>query len=328
VNLPLEASLGWESMTFGYAYRVNKNCIAAMNLHRHIFRIDMMAKMDADILGYVKVDQSAGSGGSSGGGVGSLGGSSIKLEKNINYPHQKMFGQANGHYEAEAWSYSLGLKLWRFTLTSRFGIDTKAKGSFKADYRVPSGIIDKQTFKVQPGLENPANIISGSLLNDLQQGKTDSVIYRSTEDASWKLPSGHTLAFDIIRNKLIVSYTKLYGDIALYHAHAETTETGGNRQVTDLDVGITVGNIVMLNAKLYTAFLNAGIFSIDIRLNDQKNILGKAFTEANFDQFKWGNAAMLPILNFGAAFGAKTQLGFEVDLLPLPAFKTSVAYNF
>jgi hypothetical protein len=37
---------------------------------------------------------------------------------------------------------------------------------------------------------------------------------------------------------------------------------------------------------------------------------------------------MLPVLNLGASFGAKTKLGFEIDLLPLPALKTNVTYIF
>lgn len=326
VNVPIEASLGWETMTFGYAYRANKNLIMALNIHRHIFRIDMLAKMDADILGKVKVDQRMDNNGGAAAGIGGLGSSSIALEKDINYPHQNMFGEANGHYEAEAWSYTLGLALWRFDLISRFGIDTKAHGTFKADYRVPT-FIDKQTFKVNPALQDPQKLLSSNLLSDLQQGRTDSVIYSTNEDAKWKLPSGHTVSFDVIRKHLRLSYTKIFGDVEMYHAHEESLSTGGSKRSVDLDVGITVDNVIMLNVNIYTAFLNLGIFTMDIRVNDQKHILGNAFT-GSMKQLKWGDAAMLPILNLGAALGAKTQLGFELDLLPLPALKTGIMYHF
>ena len=327
VNVPIEASLGWETMTFGYAYQVNKDLVMAMNVHRHLFHIDLLAKMDADLLGHVKVNQVADSAGG-GGGIGALGGSSLSLEKDINYPHQRLFGQAGGHYEAEAWSYTLGLKLWRFTLTSRFGIDTKARGTFTADYRLPSGIIDPRTFQVSSDLQNPQNIISSGILNDLQQGKTDSVVYTTSEDARWKLPSGHTITLDLIRDKVSLSYTKILGDIEMYHEHTESLSTGGTKTMVDLDVGITVDNIILLNAKLYTAFVNMGMFTMDIRINNQKHVLGNAFTNAKLNKLKWGDAAMLPVLNFGAALGAKTQLCFEIDLLPLPAFKTGVMYHF
>ena len=84
----------------------------------------------------------------------------------------------------------------------------------------------------------------------------------------------------------------------------------------------------MLNANFYSAFVNAGIFTMDIRVGDQKHVLGNAFTNAKLDKLKWGDAAMLPVLNFGAALGGKTQLGFEIDLMPLPALKTGVTYHF
>ncbi len=328
INLPLEANLAWETMTFGYAYRVNKNLAAAMNLHRHIFHIDMLAKMDIDLLGKVKVDQTADNADGAGGGMGSLSGSSLSLEKEINYPHQRMFGQASGHYEAEAWSYSLGLKLWRFTLTSRFGIDTKAKGSFVADYRVPAGIVDKKTFQISEEIQDPQKLITGSTLNNLQQGNTDSVVYRTNEDATWKLPSGHTISLDIIRDHFSLSYTKVLGSIEMFHSHEESLSTGGTKRLVDLDVGVTVDNVILLNAKLYTAFVNIGLFTMDIRVFNDKHVLGDAFTKAKLNNLKWGDAAMLPVLNFGAAIGIKSQLAFEIDLLPLPAFKTGVVYHF
>jgi hypothetical protein len=218
--------------------------------------------------------------------------------------------------------------LWRFTLTSRFGIDTKAHGTFTADYRVPTGIIDKRTFQVNSNLQNPQTILSSGLLNDLQQGKTDSVVYTTNEDARWKLPSGHTVTLDILRDKVSLSYTKILGDIEMYHAHTDSLGGGGTKTIVDLDVGITVDNIILLNANFYSAFLNAGMFTMDIRINDQKHVLGNAFTNAKLNKLKWGDAAILPILNFGAELGAKTQLGFEIDLLPLPALKTGVVYHF
>ena len=313
-------------MTFGYAYRINKDIVAAMNIHRHLFRVDMLANIDAEFLGYVKENQTAkNSGNSAGGGIEALGGDALSLEFPINY--SKVGGHASGHYEAEAWSYSLGLELWRFTLTSRFGIDTKARGNFSAQYSLPSGMINPRTFQMNNELlTNPTNIISHQ--TDFQTGKVDSVSYSTKEDAKWKLPSGHTIAFDIIRNKVTLSYTKLIGDIEMYHEHQESLSTGGIKRSVDLDVGVTIDNIILLNAHFYSAFLNVGMFTMDIRLNNQRHILGKAFSDAHLDKLKWGDAAMLPVLNFGAAFGSKTKLGFDIDLLPLPALKIGVAYIF
>jgi hypothetical protein len=322
VTVPVEASLGWQTMTFGYAYKFFRDMVVAVNVHRHLFHIDMLAKVDADILGHVKVEQSSDS------STGILDGSSISIDKDINYSHEKVYGQASGHYDAEAWSSSFGIKFWRFTLTSRLGIDTKAHGTFSANYRVPAGIIDKQTFEISDDISDPQKLINSGILNDIQEGNVDSIVYTTHEPARWKLPSGHTISFEIIPDKLSLSYTKIIGDIEMYHEHAETLSTGGIKRRTDLDVGISVDNVIIVSAHLYSAFVNAGMFTMDIRVNDQKHILGKAYRNAHLARLTWNNDAMLPVINFGASFGIKTQLGFEVDLLPLPAVKTGLTYNF
>ena len=322
INVPIDATLGWETMTFGYAYRVNKNLITAMNIHRHLFRIDLLASIDAELLGTSMVEQNGAASGGSATGIEAIGSDALSVKSPINYP--EVGGHASGHYDAEAWSYSLGLALWRFTLTSRFGIDTKAKGTFSAKYAVPSGIMDPRTFQINADLENdPSSLLSK--MNNFSTGKVDSVTYTTKEDAVWRLPSGHTISFDILPNKLSLSYTKIFGDIEMFHAHQESPNA---KRIVDLDVGITVDNVVLLNAHLYSAFLNIGLFTMDIRINEQRHILGKAFSDAKLDKLKWGDDAMLPVLNLGASFGAKTKLGFEIDLLPLPALKTNVTYIF
>jgi hypothetical protein len=181
---------------------------------------------------------------------------------------------------------------------------------------------------VSSDITDPQKLINSGVLNDLQEGAVDSVVYTTNEDARWKLPSAHTISLEIIPDKLSISYTKIIGDIEMYHEHAESLSTGKIKTTVDLDVGITVDNVIMMNASFYSAFLNVGMFTMDIRVNDQKHILGNAYSKAKLENFKWGDAAILPVINFGAAFGIKTQLGFEIDLLPLPALKTGLTYHF
>ncbi len=315
INVPVDATLGWETMTFGYAYRITKDLVVAANLHRHIFRLDMQAKMDVDMLGYFKLEQS--------------GPAAASLPREpIDYGSDKVYGEAIGHYQAEAWSTSFGIKYWRFTLTSRFGVDTKAQGSTVAKYYLPF-FVDPKTFKVNLDLQNPANLASSDMLNNFQQNSVDSVVYTSNEDATWKLPQGHTLTFDIIPSGLSLSYTKLFGDIEAYHVHTITDSAGSVSRVVDLDAAITVDNVIILSGQLYGAFINLGVFSMDMRVGDQNHILGNAVR--NNKQISWmrmGDAAMIPILNLGAALGTKTQLAFELDVVPLPAFKVGVYYHF
>jgi hypothetical protein len=323
VNVPVEASLGWETMSFGYAYRVNKDLVLAANVQRHIFRLDLLAKVDVDMLGQFSVSQSGGSGSS---GTGGLGGTPNLPNQSIDYPSSKVYGEANGHFEAEAWSASFGIKYWRFTLTSRFGVDTKARGSLVAKYYLPF-FIDARTFQPSLDIQDASKLLT--MMDDFQQQKTDSVVYFSADDARWKLPQGHTIAFDLIRDKVSLSYTKIFGDIQAYHSTSAHDSTDPDKKRVDLDAAITIDNIIMLNCNFYSAFFNLGVFGLDMRINNDKNIIGNAIKKTkSISWMRLGDNAMLPILNLGAMLGSKTQLGFELDVLPLPAFKTGVVYHF
>ncbi len=322
VNVPIEANLGWETMTFGYAYKVNKDLVLAVNLMRHVFRFDLLAKVDVDMLGQFSVSQNSGA---SGGG-GGIGGSADIKNQPIDYPSSKAYGQANGHFEAEAWSGSAGIKFWLLTLTSRFGVDTKAKGSMVAKYYLPF-FIDKKTFQPSLDVNDPTKLLS--MLDNFQQQKVDSVIYSSNDDARWKLPQAHTISLDLIRDKVSLSYTKIFGDIEAYHAANPHDPNNPDKRIVDLDAAITVDNIMMLNCNFYNAFLNLGVFAFDMRINDESHIIGKAIKQnKTLSWMTMGENAMLPILNLGAMLGSKTQLGFDLDLLPLPAFKVGMIYHF
>jgi hypothetical protein len=322
INVPIEATLGWETMSFGYAYRVNKDLVVAADVQRHIFRLDLLAKVDVDMLGQFSATQSGGAGG----GGGGIGGTADIQNQPIDYPSSKVYGEANGHFEAEAWSASFGVKYWRLTYTARFGIDTKAHGSLVAKYYLPF-FIDAKTFQPNLDIQDPSKLMG--MLSDFQQQKTDSVVYFSADDARWKLPQGHTLSIDLIRDKVSLSYTKVFGDIEAYHSASAHDTANPGKQTVDLDAAITVDNIIMLNCNFYNASLNMGVFGFDVRINNDRNLIGNAIKQNK--SLKWamlGQNAMIPILNLGAMLGAKTQLGFELDVLPLPAFKIGVAYHF
>jgi hypothetical protein len=320
INVPIDATIGWETMTFGYAYKINKDLVVAANLHRHIFRLDILAKMDVDLLGYFKIDQDGGSSGSQGGALSGA----PSLKQSMDYTPA---GEASGHYEAEAWSTSFGLKYWRFTLTSRFGVDTKAKGRLTAKYSLPFFVTSK--FQIDSRMTDPTQLMSSDMLNAIQQNKMDSVVYTTNEDATWRMPQAHTLTFDIIPSHLSLSYTKLFGNIEAYHVHAAYDSADMEKRYVDLDAAISVDHIIMLSVSLWGAFVNLGVFALDMRIGDQSNIIGSAIKSNK--QIEWmriGDAAMLPVLNLGAAVGSKVQLGFELDLLPLQALKVGMCYPF
>ena len=311
INVPIEGALGWETMSFGYAYRVNRNLMLAMNLSRHIFRLDMLAKVDVNLLGKLTIKQSI-----------------ISLEQQIDYPSTKTFGYASGHYGAEAWSPSFAIQAWRLSLTSRFGFSSKAKGTFEAKYALPF-FIDPKTFQINLPLSDPAALMKPGVYDRLLNNETDSIRYYSNRDADWNLPSAHTVGFDIIPQQLTLSYTKLFGEISMFHKNPTGDSTAGTpNYMTDLDLGITIDHIMMLSGNFKHLFFNVGIFTVDFRINNEAHMLGNVITKSKMGIPLIDNAPFLPVLNFGSAIGSKIQLALECDILPLPAVKTGIIYYF
>ncbi len=318
ICVPMEMSLYWETMTFGYAYRVNKLFTFALNLHRHIFALDARGKIDVDLMGRykIKLDQ---------------GDNEIEIPGDIDYSSKKIYGNAYGHFETEVWSPTLAVKVWRFALTSRFGINTRAKGELYAKYSVPF-FIDPETFDLKYDFEKSETLNDPDVKQGLSSAAVDSVSYSSGDaDLVWKMPTGLTLSFDVLPERLRISYSKLFGDIRMkldrIEKEQKTAENGSTRDSTNdsvvVDLGVNVDHIIMLQCTMFNSFVNLGICAFDVEYDDQKHLIGK-----NMPYMRMGKSAMLPILNFGTALGTKLQLHLEADVLPLPALKTGVVYNF
>ena len=321
-NVPLNVSLGWETMTFGYAYRINQHLIMALNLHRHLFNMNLRANIDVDLLGRFKFESSAGGAGG------------ISIDHELNYPSTNLYGEAYGHYESEVWTPTIGIKAWRFTLTSRFGLSTRAKGLFYAKYTLPF-FIHPETFELFD-MSDPELINDAEFRQNLFSNALDSISYSTLQvgDRSgllWKMPTGLTMAFDIFPEHFRISYTKIFGDIQMKFdpiaREKRAVETGSNRPEKNdtlvIDLGVTVDHVLLLHINVFNAFLNMGVFGIDFRYAERKNLIG-----SNMPYMHMGEMAMLPALSFGSAIGSKLQLLLELDVLPLPALKTGIFYYF
>jgi hypothetical protein len=323
VNVPMDLTLYWETMTFGYAYKLNKFFTFAFNLHRHVFSLDMQGKIDVDIMGRYKIDLSS-QGGSSGVEIPSIDGV-------IDYPSDKVYGSAYGHFETEAWSPTLAIKAWRFSLVSRFGIDKRAKGEFYAKYSIPF-FIDPETFGLKYDFQDPKTLTDPEVTNGLSTNAIDSVNYSSGEaDLIWKMPTALTLSFDVWPKHLRISYSKLYGEIRMkldkISKVQKASESGSIRDSTSdsavIDIGVNVDHVILMQCNLFNSFLNVGVCAFDVEYGDQKHLIGK-----NMPYLTMGESAMLPVLNMGTALGTKLQLLLELDILPLPALKTGIFYYF
>ncbi len=331
INVPMSVTMTWESMTFGYAFEVNRYVQLALNLHRHLFVLDMRGKIDVDLLGRYTIAMSGGE--TSGFEIPSIDGE-------LDYSSDRIYGDAYGHYEAEVWSPTIACKAWRFSLVSRFGINAKARGNFYAKYSVPF-FIDPSTFALAYDLEDPATLNSSEVRQGLLANAADSIVYSTRKkvgdeyresDLYWKMPTALTVAFDIFPEKVKLSYTKLFGEVAMkldrIAREQVALETGTNRSAMSdsvvIDYGISVDNIIVLEINLFHSFLNLGVFGMDFRYAEQSNLLG-----SNMPSYmKLGRSALLPVLSLGTALGTRIQLLLELDVLPLPALKTGVFYYF
>ena len=331
LNVPLEFTTGWESMTFGYAYRVNKNVAFALNLHRHVFTFDLHGNVNVDILGRYNIDlvainEEQGAGGEAADYLGET------IKGTLDYPSESVRGIADGHYEAEVWSPTIGAALWRFTWTSRFGVNTDAEGSLWARYSLP-WFVDPETFEVQlPDTDDRENLTE--MMEKFDRNATDSVTFYCDNDLHFTMPQGHTIAFDIIPKKLNISYTKFFGEVGLklqgirkQRVSDMAADSIAESKDVGFDIGFSVDHIMMISGKFHNAFFNLGAFAFDLRSQDREHILGKALKEGTPIP-TLGESAMLPVLNVGSAIGTKLQLLLELDVLPLPAVKTGVIYYF
>ena len=345
LRIPLSINLGWETMTFGYAYRVNNddNLIFALNMHRHLFSIDMRLRADIDLLGHVNLQAN---------NVEVEGGSApinLSIDDDIiNFSSDKCNGSAQGRFRAEAWTPSLGVKWGRFSLTSRFGLDTKAKGSARGGFVVPR-VVDLETgdVKLLEDFQSLTDSLSNNpmtvfdMLGDssgLIPKEIDSISYEINEALRWKMPQGHTLAFDIIPNRFSVSYTKLFGEVNMRMDNIVRTRKvaeGGHTMDTSswmhdkfdtlkVDLGVKIDHILMLQLNYPSFFVSAGICGIEARSGDNY-----AFRDSGLKSLMLGDVVMvLPVLNGGLNLGTKLQLRLEADILPLPAVRTGVNYYF
>jgi hypothetical protein len=344
LRIPLSINMGWETMTFGYAYRVNNddNLIFALNMHRHLFSMDVRLRADIDLLGHVSLQANNID-------LGGAGAAPINLSIDddiIDFSSDKCNGSAQGRFRAEAWTPSLGVKWGRFSLTSRFGLDTKATGSARGGFVVPRVVnLETGDVKLLEDFKSLADSLGNNpmlvfnMLGDsssLIPKEIDSIFYDINEGSlRWKMPQGHTLALDIVPNRLSVSYTKLFGEINMRMDNIVRTTKVTERSSTTgwlddksdtlkVDLGVTIDNIIMLQLNYPSFFINAGICGIEARSGDNY-----AFGDSGLKSLKLGDVVMvLPVLNCGLNLGTKLQLRLEADILPLPAVRTGVNYYF
>ncbi|MFW6245711.1 MAG: hypothetical protein ACOC36_07465, partial [Fibrobacterota bacterium] len=102
------------------------------------------------------------------------------------------------------------------------------------------------------------------------------------------------------------------------------TEREGLLDLLGMDEGVSVDHVTMIHANYLGAFLNVGVFAMDFRSGDKEHILG----ERTLPELRLGEAALFPVLSLGSTIGTKVKLHLELNVAPLPAFRTGFFYYF
>lgn len=336
LRLPLNISLGWETMTFGYTYRIanNDDFRVALNLHRHLFSMNVQLAANIDLLGHADVQTT----------IPVAGAPDLSFEFNdelINFNSGDCNGQMSGRYRAEVWSPSFGARFGRFTLDSRLGFKVKARGSARGRFVMPK-IVDLETGEIAV-LDELDDLLADlddnpAFIFDMIPRDTDSIIYEIGETMHWEMPSGHTIGFDIIPNRMNISYTKLFGDVNLritdinrvrydMSGNGETPEEDKQR----LDAGVKIDHILMFSMNYPSFFFNLGIAGIDFWSRDKDGNVSYALRDVDgLESLRIGDVVMImPIFSGGVELGTNDlRLRLEADVLPLPAIRTGVRYHF
>jgi hypothetical protein len=305
--------MGWRTQTFGYAFKPRGDLTVAVQLHRHLFEATADGAVNTSIQGNIGIDMQ--------------GGPNFARNDTVRYSEDQLHGGISGRYSGTAWSPAFGVKWWRLTLASRFGAGVRARGRFTMRWLVP--------FFIDPGpktlgLEEDELVVMdlsdtldrNQLVNDftalegrLANAETDSFVLHTETDARFNIPSCQTIAYEIIRDRLVLSYTFVHGGaISGFHEN----EAGE----IDFDLGVNVNHFLVLNLTLSRARMTAGVFLLDIYEAGKKDWLSES---AGFGG--WGGVPV-PILNFSTWFGGAARVLLELDLLPIPALKSGLIFYF
>jgi len=312
-NTPLRFSFGWESMTFGYVYRFENLKIpvaVGLNLHRHRFYFNASGNINIDALGNAdqKIDM-------------------VNLSVPFNYC---LRNPIYGEYSLERWTPTFFARVWNFDFISRIMFSGYAKGALSAKYAVPF-FVDASNFTLNDSLYKPEYITDHIKNGDFLESRTDTVGLETNNKMKWQMPSVLTLKYNIIPEHLSISYSKFIGKTSLELVDTTFGDYKEGRKVDflknglNLKTNIYVDHLILLNGKAKAFYGNLGIVSVDVDFMEKEDLLGKT---REFYAVPYGKGVMVPVLSAGGIIGTRLQLLMELDILPFPALKSGLVYNF
>ena len=311
IHMPMIFDLYWRSLSFGYAFRPNDFVTLAFQVHKHLFGARTAGDLRPDLAGRI-----------------SVGGADANTSFAVEYPDSKVYGTALGRYEGKAWSPEMGLRLGPLSLVSRMGARMSAEGRLDVDYSLPY-FIDPETF--QPRFSEPDSFLTADNLRRLLDGETGRKRIHIRDRLILELPQSHTLAWDILRDRLVLSYTRVLGHLSIHgEAPAPSADTAGvagtdsNLVRTDgyLDFDLFPDHVMTLSGRFAWFHGTLGAHTLNLSYRRRKGLF------SGLSPLEWGGDPLVPILDMGFAWGSPLVFALDFNVSPLPAVRSKVTYGF
>jgi hypothetical protein len=320
IHMPLIFDMYWRSLTFGYAYRPVPSVTVAVQVHKHIFGARTSGDLRPDLTGRMTVG-------------GDAGNTSFLVE----YPDTKVYGTASGSYQGSTWSPEMGIGLGPLRLVSRMGARMSAKGHLDVTYSVPY-FIDPGTF--EPRFTEPDSFLTSDNLRRLLDGETSKKSIHIHENLILTLPQSHTVSLDLWRDRLTLSYTKVFGKVSIHAEKAAPTtvdpdsgtagdgaqsaagDTGSTGTKGFVDLDLFPDQVFCLSGKFAWFHGDLGLSSLNASYRGEGHLL------SGLSPLEWDGDPFVPILDFGFTWGDPLIFSTDFFVSPLPAVRSGVTYAF
>ncbi len=328
VHMPMVFDMHWRSLTFGYAFRPAPWLTVAFQVHKHLFTAGTAGDLRPDVSGRITVS-----------------GEGANTSFLVEYPDTRVYGSARGEYQGKAWSPELGVSAGPVTLVSRMGARMRAHGYLDVEYNVPY-FVDPETFEMR--FSEPDSFLTADNLGRLLNAEVGRKVMRVRESLFLSIPQSHTLAVDLWRGKVTLSYTKVFGHLSIHGAGTDPApaadasdassggpaasagdpdaSSGGDSVITStegfIDLDLWPDQVMLVTGDFGWFHGSLGAHTLNVGYRGRKNLL------SGLSALEWDGDPLVPILGFGFAWGRPVQITMDFHISPLPAVRTGMVYVF
>jgi hypothetical protein len=310
LHMPLAFGMRWRSLTYGYAFRPGPKVAMAFQVHNHHFSARTSGDLRPDLTGRITVS-----------------GEAANTSFLVEYPDSKVYGTARGDYQGEAWSPEMGIALGPVRIVSRMGARMRAKGYLDVDYSVPF-FVDPEDFSVR--FSEPDSFLAAGNLSRLLNAEVGRKVMKVREDLILTLPQSHSLSVDLWPGHVTLAYTKVFGSLAIHGASSGRADSSrpaaADSALTTTegfaDVDIRPDQVLVLSAGFGGFRLNLGAHTLNVGYRGRPDLL------SGLSPLEWDGDPIVPILDFGFAWGHPLAINLDFHVSPLPAVRTGLVYAF